>query len=337
MTFRWAFLNSAMYRQHLWEIFKPVFFLVFLMFSGSLGFITIEGWGIIDSLYMTVITVTTVGFSEVHPLSNSGKLFTIGLILGGVFFYGLAINGFIRVFLELRFRDFMEAARQRQRIKSLKKHIIICGGGRMAFTMAQEFERLHIPFVIIENNPESEMSHAPQNWPILTMDALEEESLLEANIKSARGLASVLPTDADNLFVVLSARKLNPDIRIETRISKKNSRDKMFQAGADKVVSPYEAGAVQMVRSMINPEVDDLMGIVLGKANYEFEMKITHVDENCQYLGKSIRDTDFRENGYIVIAIRFADGEMTFAPKSSFILKYGHDVFLIGPGIKKEI
>lgn len=321
---------------YLREFFKPSFFLLFLISVGSFGYYTIEGWGTIDAVYMTVITVTTVGFSEVHSLSQNGKIFTIFLIIGGVFFYGLAINGFLQIFLESRFRDFMESARLNQKIKKMKNHIIICGGGRMAFTMAKEFERLKIPFVIIEKNPESEMSYAPKNWPILQKDALEEETLLDANIETAKGLASVLPTDADNLFVVLSARKLNPKVRIETRISKSNSRDKMVQAGADKVVSPYEAGGIQMVRSMMNPEVDDLMEVVMGKANYEFEMKVTHVDENCKHLGKPIKDTDFRENGYIVVAVRFPDGEMIFAPKSNFILKYGHDVFQIGPGITKD-
>lgn len=327
---------ESMTYHYLKEFLKPVFFLVFLIASGSFGYYSIEHWEWIDSIYMTVITITTVGFSEVHELSQNGKIFTMFLIIGGVFFYGLAISGFLQIFLELRFRDFMESARLNQKIKKMKNHIIICGGGRMAFTMAKEFERLNIPFIIIENNSESEMSHAPKNWPILMKDALEEETLLDANIKMAKGLASVLPTDADNLFVVLSARKLNPKIRIETRISKSNSREKMVQAGADKVVSPYEAGGIQMVRSMMNPEVDDLMEIVMGKANYEFEMKVTHIDENCKHLGKAIKDTDFRDQGYIVVAVRFPDGEMIFAPKSNFVLKYGHDVFQIGPGVKIE-
>ena len=323
------------------QLTRPVLFLSFLLFIGSEGYILIEEWDVIDALYMTVITITTVGFGEVRQLSPSGKIFTITLILGGVVFYGLSIDSLLRFFVGTRFRGYVKVAKMNEKIKKLNNHYIICGGGRMALAIAHEFERSGKEFVIIESNPDSpslKMSRAGvNNWLIMERDALLEESLVEAGIEHASGLASVLPTDADNLFVVLSARKLNPKLRIETRISQESTRGKMLQAGANKVVSPFSIGGLQMARSFLSPQVDEFMEIIMDQANYEFEMKIHHINAGDKYTNHSLRESSFREDGYVVIGVKTHDGEMVFAPQSDYVLKEGMEILLVGSGKKKPL
>lgn len=314
------------------ETLKPLIILGLLLMAGTSGYMAIEDYTILDAMYMTAISITTVGFGEVKELTDDGKVFTIILIFSGVVFYGFAINALLRVFLEKRFKDVMERARMVDKIKKLKNHFIICGGGRMAYSMAVELERHGKSFVIVENNTDSIVSKSKEKFLVLEQDALQEESLQAAGIDRAVGLAAVLPTDADNLFVVLSARRLNPGIRIETRIADLSARGKMLQAGADKVVFPYALGGLQMARSLLNPEIDDILGVVMDNVNYEFEMKIHLVTTEDEYSGKMIKDSNFRDKGYIVVGIRFHDGRMIYAPGPNFRLDPGVELLLLGSG-----
>lgn len=314
------------------NLIKPILFLILLIIIGSLGYNLIEHWGFTDSIYMTITTITTVGFGEVYPLSDAGKWFTMLLVISGVAFYGLAINSIVRNFLERNFRVIMEESKIKERLKNLRDHYIICGGGRMAFAMAEELSYNKIPFVIIENNLEAPVLKLRQDWPILKRDALLEETLIEAGIHRSKGLASVLPTDADNLFVVLSARSLNKDLRIETRISHESSRNKMLQAGANRIVSPYVLGGIQMARSFIEPDVDEFLEIMMDKSNYEFEMIVEHITVENKHHDQKIRDTDFRANGFIIIGVKEPHGRFTFAPNPDMKLRTGYEVLLMGKG-----
>lgn len=317
-------------------LLRPTVFLIFLLGIGTTGYYTIEEWEFIESLYMTVITVTTVGFSEVKPLSDQGRLFTIALILGGVVFYGLAIDGLLKVLISRSFRNLVEEARMRDKIRKLNDHHIICGGGRMSLAVARELERSKQSFVVLDLSPESPVMKLRKagkvDWPVLERDALLEESLLEVSIDRARSIASVLPTDADNLFVVLSARRLNPKIRIETRIAHESSRSKMLQAGADKVLSPYAVSGFQMARSMANPEVDDFLEIMIDRANYEFEMKVHDVGPNDPLVGKRLHDSHVRDQGFLAIGVRLQNGRMVFVPDSQFEVQAGMQILLLGSG-----
>lgn len=325
----------------LFELVRPALFLGILLVIGSTGYRFIENWNLIDSIFMTVITITTVGFGEVNPLSSGGKLFTILLILGGVVFYGLALDGLLKAFVGNRFKHFMEEARMRDRTKKLKNHYVICGGGRMALAMIRELDRNHVPFVVLEMNSDSLVSRLnnleKNEWLVLERDALVEESLIEARIEYAVGIATVLPTDADNLFVVLSARRLNGKLRIETRIAKESTRDKMLQAGADKVVSPYAVGGMQMARSLLFPDVDDFMEIALNKANYEFPMRVHNVATGDQYDGKRLRNSGIRKTGFIIISIKQPDGKLIFAPDPDTILTDGMELLMLGSGKERPL
>ena len=319
------------------KFLKPLLFLFILLIFGTSGYLSIEDWSLIDSIYMTVITVTTVGFGEVHELSSLGKVFTIVLVTGGVSFYAIGINVIFTTFLESGFRDMIGQNIIQEKVNKMKDHYIICGGGRMSHAIAKEFVSSGQSFVIIENNAESVVSQKKNSWLILRQDALLEESLINAGIEKAKGLAAVLPTDADNLFVVLSARRLKEKIRIETRIAHESSRSKMLQAGADRVVSPYVLGGVQMARSFIEPSVDEFLEIILDKSNYEFEMTIHQVKSGDALVGMEIRKTNFRDQGLLIIGIKDRQRGLSFAPDSDFLIKEGHEILLMGPGKEKPL
>ncbi len=332
LHFRLHIREKGMLKLYL-EFIKPLVYLAGLIIFGSIGYYYIADWTLIDSVYMTVITITTVGFGEVHRLTVEGKIFTIFLVLGGVGFYGLAINAIVKTFLEKSLKVMVTESRMLDKINKLTDHYIICGGGRMANSIAIEFEKMGKRFVIIENNPDSVVNVKKESgWLILQKDALIEESLVEAGIHRALGLASVLPTDADNLFVVLSARSLNSGIRIETRIAEESSRSKMLQAGANKVVSPYVLGGLQMARSFLEPEVEEIFDVILDKSNYEFELKVYNVESGDPAANKTIRETDFRKNGYIIIGVKQRDGQMVHAPQPDYMIRAGHEIVMIGSG-----
>lgn len=298
---------------------------------GSFGYMAIEQWDFVDSFYMTVITLTTIGFREVHPLSDNGKIFTIFLALTGIVTYGITINIVFQNLLENNFRQYWKEVRMKDKISKLKNHVIIAGGGRMAHAIAAQLQETNLPFVIIEQNPEEALNENDKDLLVLHGDALEEEFLMQAGIEKARGLASVLPTDADNLFVVFSARRLNPNLYIESRISNERSRSKMLQAGANKAIFPYSIAGIQIARSFINPHIDNFMEIMLDNHNniaLAFKMhEVSAQDPNCNL---SIAKTNFRSQGFIVVGVQQPNGKVFIAPKASMELTEGTKVFLIG-------
>lgn len=316
------------------NFFRPFLFLFSLLATGSFGYMYLEKWNFTDSLYMTAITISTVGFGEIHPLSSTGRLFTIVLLVGGVGFYGIVLNTLIRNFVDTKFRELVTSIRMNTKIENMKDHYIICGGGRMAYTIGLELERSQKEFLFIENSTDSPVMEKKDHWPIIQKDALLEQTLEEAGIRRAKGLASVLQTDADNLFIVLSAKRLNPDLYIVTRIAFESTQSKMLQAGATKVVSPYAMGGMQIARSFIYPEVSEFLEVVMDKASYEFEFQIHTVTEEDPYKDKRIRDASFRENGYIVISLRYPDGRLVFAPDANFVLEKDIEILLLGGGEK---
>lgn len=319
---------------HYFKIFvRPALFLTSLLCIGTFGYKFLEkDWSLFDSFYMTIISITTVGYGEVHPLSTAGRYFTIFMLIGGVVFYGIAVNTLAKSLIEHKFSELMVSVRMEKKIQNLKNHYIICGGGRMAVTIGKELEDAKKEFVFIENNKNAPIMSLNSKYPVIEGNALLEEILLEAKIMEAQGLAAVLPTDADNLFVVLSAKKLNPYLNIITRVSFETTRSKMIQAGANKVISPYTVGGIQIARSFINPEVDDFLEIVMDRASFEFEMKIIKIERFDKYHKKKLLNAGFRKDGFMVIGVRFPDGKQVFAPDADFVLEQDYEVLLLGPG-----
>lgn len=331
-----SFLHVRLLYHYLKLFLRPAAFLFALLTLGTLGYILIESYSLLEGIYMTVVTISTVGFSEVRPLSDGGRVFTIFLILGGVLFYGLAINVVFQIIIERSFKGFMEIQILKEKLKTIAGHYIVCGGGRMALAICTELEKAGRDFIVIEKNPDSpvfktiEQRRVP--WMILTGDALSEETLAEARLDRAEGLFSVLPTDADNLFVVLSARRLNAKVWIETRISHETTRPKMLQAGANRVLSPYHVAGIQMARSMLKPQVDDFIEIFLGENNYEFEAKVHEIKTGDSRIGLRLADCRFAEDGYTVVAVKTAGEKLNYAPPAETPIVAGMSVFLLGRG-----
>lgn len=313
---------------------RPVLFLAVLLAGGTLGYVYLEKYTIGEGIYMTAITISTVGFSEVRPLSSDGRIFTIFLILGGVVFFAFAINAIFRVLLERSFKGFMSTQKVMEKIKHISGHYIVCGGGRMAVPICHELEKAGLPFVVIEENIESPVSkiigEKHPAWLIFAGDALSEDALRTARIEHAKGLFSVLPTDADNLFVVLSARGLNSSIWIETRISHESTRPKMLQAGANRVLSPYHVAGVHMARSMLKPQMDDFVDVYVGDENFEFEVKLHTVTESDALIGQTIASASTGRAGFTIVAIQSAPGKLTYAPPAETKIEVGSRIFYLG-------
>lgn len=311
------------------KILLSVFLIIFINAAGTVGYMMIEGWNFRDSLFMTVITITTVGYGEVHDLTPAGEIFTIVLlILGvGIILYLLATGA--KIILEGELRDIIGRRRLEKRIKELKNHYIICGYGRMGRTVVKEFISKGVNFIIIEKSaariPEKE-EHI-----FLEGDATSDEVLKNAGIERAKGLVSVLPTDAENLFVVLSARELNDNLLIVTRASEETSEIKILRAGADRVVSPYHAGGLKIANMILKPAVVDFIEFATKSGNLEIQMEEVVIKPDSRISGTPLLDTGIgKDLGIIIAAIKKPDGSMQFNPTSRTVLNAGDTLIALG-------
>ncbi|MBI4849818.1 MAG: potassium channel protein [Nitrospirae bacterium] len=308
-----------------------LFFLILgVILFGTIGYTAIERWHLFDSLYMTIITLTTVGYMEVHPLSTPGRAFTIILILSGVgtMLYALGVGA--RVLLEGEIRELFGRRKLSKKIEGLKNHYIICGFGRMGRIICREMQQHGAPFLIIEKIPEV---FASIDKDILSMqgDSTQDAVLKEAGIERASGLISVLSTDADNLYVVLSARGLNPKLRIVARASDEGAEQKLFRAGADSVVSPYYIGGLRIAHTILKPAVVDFIEFATKSGNIELQMEEIKVKETSNIINKALDECGIRkEMGIIIVAIKRESGEMEFNPKSTSVIKRGDTLVAMG-------
>jgi voltage-gated potassium channel len=225
--------------------------LAVVIIVGVSGYHLIEGWSIFDSLYMTVITITTVGYGEVKPLSKSGKLFTVFLIIFGISTIVYGIESTIEYFISFEFRNLFRRRRMEKEIEKLKEHYIVCGFGRVGENVCKEFLKQKVPFVVVENN-EKRLSYLSKTELLYVVgDASEERVLKEAGIERAKGLVAALSSDADNVFVILTAKFLNPKILVVARCIEKEAEYKLRKAGADEVISPYAIGGERIAQAIL--------------------------------------------------------------------------------------
>lgn len=310
-------------------LLRPTLLFLVILLGGTLGFRYIEDYSWMDAVYLTVITISTVGYETIRPLHDSGKVFVVFLILGGVVFYGVAVQSIIQLVFQEKLKEFLHQAKTMDQLKKITDHVIICGGGRMAQAIAVDFSNHQTPFVIIEQNEANNQLFEQKGYLYLTGSALDEEVLQTARIDTARALISVLPTDADNLFVVLSARDLRPDINIITRINYESARKKMLMAGANTVISPYHLGGIQMARRVLNPDVDEFMEVMLGTANFDFLLKVEDIPPGHELIGQKIRDSKLRAEGYLVISVRRKGQNEIFAPSPDYTIQPGDQILMI--------
>jgi voltage-gated potassium channel len=296
---------------------------------GTIGYEVIEGWSFLDAIYMTVTTITTVGFREIRPLSEAGRIFTIVLIIfgvGGALYVLTNIMGYI---LEGQFGITMGRRRMKNRITRLKEHFILCGYGRVGQEIAQAFSEEGVPFVIIANNEQHIAKADKEGYLYLFGDATSDEVLKEAGIERAHGLVAAVGTDTDNTFITLSARELRPDLFIEARSSSSESEGKLRRAGADRVISPHAIGGRRMAMLALRPAVVDFIDTVTYGRGREMELENVDVAGGSPLIGRTMAQARSKV-GITVLAMRKKSGKLLANPPGEEIIEEGDRLIVIG-------
>jgi voltage-gated potassium channel len=290
---------------------------------GTLGYRFIEGYSWINATYMTMITLSTVGFTEVEPLSPRGRVFTITLIVMGIASFGYIINRSTEIFVQGYVQERIRQRQQQRLISKLFDHYIICGFGRMGRQIALEFATEKVPFLVIEFQPEMAEESERRGYLTLQGDATLDETLVAAKIDRAICLVSALPSDAENLYTVLSAKTLNPKIRAIARANTEEALKKLQRGGADAVVSPYITGGRRMAAAALRPQVMDFVDGIMAGTDRSLYMEEFLIDpESCPHVGQSITQAGIRsKSGVLVLAIRRADGTLIGSPTGDTLLR----------------
>ena len=305
------------------------FVLLMLISGGTIGYMSIEGWRMLDAVYMTVITLGTVGFREVHDLSDGGKLFTMGLIVVGVSVLGYIVGSLAQIMFEGQIQRIVGRKKVEKKIEALTGHYIICGFGRIGSLICKEFKSNGLSFVIIEKNVAASERLSEDGYLYMKGDATLDETLLKAGINRAKGLISVVTSDTENVYITLTARGLNPDLYIMARSGEEGSDIKLRRAGANKVVSPYTIGGNRMAQSILRPNVVDFIEIATGNEHMELQMEEIDIPAHSAFVGETLVTSGFRkEIGVIIVGIKKSHGKMVFNPHSQTKIDE-HDTLIV--------
>jgi voltage-gated potassium channel len=304
--------------------------IAFTMAIGTVGFRVIEGYSLFDSFYMTLITITTVGYQEIHPLSHAGRTFNSFLILFGVTAMFVAVGAMTQTIIELQLQDTYGERRRRRAIMHMNDHFIVCGFGRVGRNAAFELQRTGAPFVVIDRNEQRIERAIAAGMHAMRADATQDESLREAGVERARGFIAALATDADNVFVILSVRTLNPGLTVVTRASEENAEEKLRRAGADTVFSPYSIAGHRLAQALIRPHVVQLLDFAGEALGLNVTMEQLRVPSESGLPARPLGVLAPRESGLIVLAIRRMDGKMVFNPPTDMTVSGGDVLIVMG-------
>jgi voltage-gated potassium channel len=303
----------------------------FTLALGTAGFIVIEKYPPLDAFYMTLTTITTVGYREVHDLSRAGRIFNSFLIFFGVTTMFLAVGLVTQTAIELELHQFFDKRRMKGMIQNLRDHYILCGFGRVGRGAADELAMAGAPFVVVDNREDRIARATRAGMAAMLADATRDETLRDAGIERARGLIATLSTDADNLFVVLSAKALNPSLKVCARIAEEEAEQKMRRAGADFVFAPYNLVGHRMAQSMTRPHVAHFIDFTTKNIGLDVGIEQVRVGEHSEFAARSLAQIQFRrELGVIVLAIRRADGAMLFNPPAEAVISVGDYLIVMG-------
>ena len=307
-----------------------------LVAAGTLGYRWIEGWTLGDSLYMTFITMTTVGFQEVRPLSPLGKHFTVVFLILSIGTFGYSVTALISFVFEGQIVQAVRERRMKKTIRRIKDHYIICGGGDVGREIAREFQRAKARFLVIDRNPQASELARDESIVFLEGDASDDEVLVEAGIERARGLVAALPDDEANVFVVLTARQLNPKLMIVSQAGERPTLRKLIKAGADRVISPKEIAGRRMASFMIRPSVVNFLEVVIGGEGLGMRMEEVPVSPGSPPVDETLREAQIGlHTGAIIVGIHGPDGRTRINPTatstlSSVTLKKGDRLLALG-------
>jgi voltage-gated potassium channel len=305
-----------------------------IVLVGTAGFHFIEGWPWFDCFYMVVTTLTTIGYQETHPLSRVGREFNIFVIAVGVSLVFLAIGALTQALLEFELRSFFGRRRMERDIGRLADHYIICGAGRVGRSAARELARRPVPFVVVEQN-EGKATKYGGDWLVIVGDATQEQTLREAHIERACGLVAATTTDAANVYIVLTARGLNPKLKIIARASEEDAEKHLMKAGADSVVSPYLFAGQRIAQSFLRPHVVSFLDTATTHLGMDLEIGEIRVGNESRFAGKTIETSRIRQDrGVIILAIKRENG-MHFNPAPDDRIESGD--FLIAMGEPSQL
>ncbi|MGG6231597.1 potassium channel family protein [Tenacibaculum sp. SDUM215027] len=314
------------------RLYKAIIYSVLIVSVGVLGYIVFFGYSLIDALYMTIITISTIGFGEVHPFGTGEKLFTIGLIISSLFIFGYAVSSFSEYLISGQFFHQLKVKKVQKKIEQLKGHTIVCGYGRNGKQAISKLKNYKKQVVIVEKFDEIVRQLDEKGVLTIQGDATLDETLLRAGIMNAKNLITALASDADNLFVVLTAKQLNKNCKVISRASKETSYNKLKIAGADNVIMPDKLGGSHMASLVVTPDVIEFVDrlTIEGEttANLE-EVAINGLPE--KYLDKTILDLDLRKKtGCTVIGYRTPDKDYIINPEASVKLEAGGNLIVLG-------
>jgi voltage-gated potassium channel len=305
--------------------------IVTTLIIGTIGFTVIEGYPPFDAFYMTLTTMTTVGYMEIHPLSRAGRIFNCLLIAFGTSTIFISIGAMTQTIIELEFGDAIGKRRNKRMIQKLKDHYIICGFGRVGRGAAAELQHAGVPFVVVDKNPERVERAMTAGMLAANADSTRDDTLRELGIDRAQGLVAALSTDADNLFVLLSAKGLNPKIYVAARAAEEGAEEKMRRAGADAVFAPYSITGHRLAQSLLRPHVVQFLDFTTNDIGMDISIEQVRVSEASRMVGKSLKDMQLsRDLGVIVMAIRAADGRMLFNPTADTAVHAGDYLIVMG-------
>jgi len=323
-------MNSMVYQKFV----LTIILIVLVIFGGTVGYQIIEGWSFIEALYMTIITISTVGFKEVGQLSNAGRIFTIFLILGGIIVITSGISLIFSSIIEGTFGEIIRRQRMEKKLAKIKNHFIICGFGAVGEDVVNEFIRENKPFVLIEKD-KNVLNKLLKEFPGIIFvigDATDDEILKNAQIEKAKGILAVLGKTADNLYICLSARSLNPKLRIIARVIESESIDKLKKAGADYVFSPEKIGGIRLAAAALKPAVTSFLDAIIRGEYLDLVLNEVEVQEHSSIVKKTLKESEISKNiGIIISAIKSANTDkLIFNPSSKTIINPSDILIVFG-------
>jgi voltage-gated potassium channel len=298
---------------------------------GTVGYRLIEGWSLFDGLYMTVITLATIGYGEVHPLTSAGRAFTILLIIVGVTVFGFLVSVLTQAVVENQIAEALGRRRLFKDISQLKDHYILCGAGRVGLRIIEELKRKDVDYVVIERDEVVAEKLLTKGNLVLIGDATDETVLEGARVRQAKALITAASTDAENVYIVLTARGLNPSIHIVTRANDQAAERQLLRAGANKVISPVLIGSHRMAQAALAPAVADFIELTTMTESLDLNFEQVRIAEGSLLDGKRIKDSRIRsEHNAMIVAITPHKGEMIFNPNGEQVLLAGDLLIAIG-------
>ena len=305
-----------------------------MLICGTAGFTLIEGFHPFDAFYMTLITVTTVGYREIHDLSRTGRVFNSFIIFFGVSTMFFAIGIMTQSLIELELGEFFGKRRLKRMIDKLRDHYIVCGYGRVGRGAAAELKQSGVPFVVVDRDPEKVERAMRLGLLAAQADSTSDETLREVGIERAKGLIAALATDADNLFLILSAKTLNPRLYLAARVAEDEAEDKLRRAGAHTVFAPYSSTGYRLAQAMLRPHVTQFLDFTTKSFGANVTIEQVRVADRCEFVSRSLQQMQIRRDlGVVVLAIRKADGTMQMNPSAESAVEAGDFLIVMGePG-----